>query len=162
MNERIGHIEVSPIAAGDCPDMQKTAKACPECMDRNSVDVRLCSLCGEFWSVAAMVAEIRQLRERVEHQIKGHQEEIAEQQKMHEAEMVGFLENFGNHQRMMDVARRYYILLDKVDGADSEKLKMLGEELDHLSAPFSENPAYMAYLERKREVAFHKKSRVAK
>ena len=53
-------------------------------------------------------------------------------------------------QEMHDIALQYYELLGKAEGATEVEKAELKEKLDELSAPFSENVAYHAFLERKR------------
>jgi len=54
------------------------------------------------------------------------------------------------YQLMYDKAKEYYELLEKADGADQAEKERIKEELDILSAPFSEYPAYHAFLEMER------------
>lgn len=53
-------------------------------------------------------------------------------------------------QQMYQVAEKYYELLDKASDNNSVELEQLKQRLDELSAPFSENVAYHAFLERER------------
>lgn len=53
-------------------------------------------------------------------------------------------------QKMNEVAIEYYKLLDQAEGASNEAKEVLKEKLDKLSEPFSDNPAYHAFLEMKR------------
>ncbi len=61
------------------------------------------------------------------------------------------------YREMMEAAKKYYTVLkrakDAAEDVDSAEVKNLKAELDKLSAPFSDNPAYMAFLEMKREAA---------
>jgi len=54
------------------------------------------------------------------------------------------------YQLMYDKAKEYYELLEKANGADQAEKERIKEELDILSAPFSEYPAYHAFLEMER------------
>ena len=56
-------------------------------------------------------------------------------------------------QQMYEVAKQYYDLLDQAQGASDEQIKRLKDRLDELSAPYSDNVAYYAFLERKRMIA---------
>jgi len=53
-------------------------------------------------------------------------------------------------QKMYEVATEYYQLLDKVEGASEQEKASLRQQLDDLSAPYSEDVAYHAFLEMKR------------
>lgn len=53
-------------------------------------------------------------------------------------------------EKMYDVAEQYYALLDDGKKATDEEKNALKSQLDQLSAPFSENVAYHAFLERQR------------
>ena len=53
-------------------------------------------------------------------------------------------------QQMNEVAMEYYKLLDEAEGASDEAKAILKDRLDRLSAPFSDNVAYHAFLEMKR------------
>ena len=54
------------------------------------------------------------------------------------------------YQQMYDVAKEYYQLLQGAEGASPEKKDELKRELDELTAPFSDNVAYHAFLEMRR------------
>ncbi len=54
---------------------------------------------------------------------------------------------------MLHTAKQYYQLLDQAQGADIRERKKIGKELDRLTMPYSDNPAYHAFLEMKREAA---------
>ena len=56
-------------------------------------------------------------------------------------------------QKMYDVAKQYYAKLKELKGAPSAELDRLNNELDELSAPFSDNVAYHAFLEMERLAA---------
>ena len=56
-------------------------------------------------------------------------------------------------QRMYEVAKQYYAKLKELKGAPSAELDRLNNELDELSAPFSDNVAYHAFLEMERLAA---------
>lgn len=60
-------------------------------------------------------------------------------------------------QKMYEVAKQYYIKLKELKGASSEELDSLKRELDELSAPFSEDVAYHAFLEMERQTAENKR-----
>ncbi|RKZ53824.1 MAG: AAA family ATPase [Candidatus Parabeggiatoa sp. nov. 3] len=55
--------------------------------------------------------------------------------------------------KMMEVAREYYRLLEHAKERAPEELERVKARLDELSAPYSDNIAYHAFLEMKREVA---------
>lgn len=54
------------------------------------------------------------------------------------------------YQEMYETAMEYYKVLEEAQGADFERKEELKRRLDELSAPFSENMAYHAFLEMKR------------
>ncbi len=54
---------------------------------------------------------------------------------------------------MFEAAQEYYRLLESAENANPEEKKKLKQRLDALSAPFSENIAYHAFLEMKRIAA---------
>ena len=56
-----------------------------------------------------------------------------------------------DYNEMQDVAARYYELLEQRPDGDAE-VATLKQELDQLIAPFSDEPAFHAFLERKRLV----------
>lgn len=56
-------------------------------------------------------------------------------------------------QEMDKVAKEYYTLLEQANGASEEEKNQLKQKLDELSAPFSENVAYHAFLEMERMAA---------
>jgi predicted ATP-binding protein involved in virulence/Flp pilus assembly protein TadD len=62
-------------------------------------------------------------------------------------------------QRMYEVAKQYYSLLQEAESADETTKNELKTKLDELSAPFSENVAYHAFLEMERLAAGLGKSR---
>ncbi|HYO51478.1 AAA family ATPase [Archangium sp.] len=57
------------------------------------------------------------------------------------------------HQQMLDAARAYYEALEEAKGARGPRLTELKQRLDELSAPFSDDVAYHAFLEMKRRAA---------
>ena len=57
------------------------------------------------------------------------------------------------YQQMYDAAKKYYALLQRGCEADAGKLERLKRQLDELSAPFSDNVAYHAFLEMERLAA---------
>lgn len=57
------------------------------------------------------------------------------------------------YQRMYDAAQAYYTLLAQVPQADETARQTLKARLDELSAPFSDNVAYHAFLEMERLAA---------
>jgi len=54
---------------------------------------------------------------------------------------------------MMATAKEYYHVLEQAKEAPSDEIKRLENRLDQLSAPFSDNIAYHAFLEMQREAA---------
>ncbi len=56
-------------------------------------------------------------------------------------------------QKMYEVAKQYYAKLKELKGASSEELEKLKNALDELSAPFSDDVAYHAFLEMERLTA---------
>jgi predicted ATP-binding protein involved in virulence len=52
--------------------------------------------------------------------------------------------------REYEAAKRYYDLLDRMPGADPDELARIKAELDEIIAPYADNQAYVAFLERKR------------
>ncbi len=52
-----------------------------------------------------------------------------------------------------EAATRYYELLEQIPDADETELARLKAELDKLQAPYAENQAFVAFLERKRMLA---------
>jgi len=54
---------------------------------------------------------------------------------------------------MMAAAKEYYRVLEQAKNAPLEKIESLKNRLDELSAPFSDNIAYHAFLEMQREAA---------
>lgn len=56
-------------------------------------------------------------------------------------------------QAVLDEAVEYYALLDEGNGADPERKAELHDRLTELSAPWSENVAYHAFLEMRRLAA---------
>ncbi len=61
------------------------------------------------------------------------------------------------HQEMYDAAKEYYKILQETPKADAQndpqKKEELKRKLDELSAPFSDNVAYHAFLEMERMAA---------
>lgn len=57
------------------------------------------------------------------------------------------------YQKMYDAAVAYFSVLDSAKGADEATRQRLKQRLDELSAPFSDNVAYHAFLEIKRLAA---------
>ena len=57
------------------------------------------------------------------------------------------------YQQMHDVAKEYYAILKQSTTADTHEKARLKRRLDELSAPFSDNPAYSAFLEMERTAA---------
>jgi predicted ATP-binding protein involved in virulence len=57
------------------------------------------------------------------------------------------------YQDMHDAAKAYFAVLESADGADEVTRQLLKQRLDELSAPFSDNVAYHAFLEMKRLAA---------
>ncbi len=54
---------------------------------------------------------------------------------------------------MYEAAKKYYQLLDNATTANADELELIKKRLDELIAPFSDNVAYYAFLEMKREAA---------
>lgn len=61
-------------------------------------------------------------------------------------------------ERASEVAERYYTLLDQLPDADEVEVERLRGELDELLAPYAENQAFVAFLERKRALAEARRS----
>lgn len=57
------------------------------------------------------------------------------------------------YRQMFDIAKQYYALLEQGQTADEMQKQHIKMELDRLSAPFSDNIAYYAFLEMKRLAA---------
>jgi len=57
------------------------------------------------------------------------------------------------YQNMYDAAKRYYQVLQQAKEASEQEKERLKNELDQLSAPFSDNVAYHAFLEMERLAA---------
>jgi len=57
------------------------------------------------------------------------------------------------YQEMYEAAKKYYTLLQEAASADQAQKEALKRKLDELSAPFSDNVAYHAFLEMKRIAA---------
>lgn len=57
------------------------------------------------------------------------------------------------YQKMYEVAKEYYKVLQKAQEADESEIERLKQKLDELSAPFSDNVAYYAFLEMERVAA---------
>lgn len=66
---------------------------------------------------------------------------------------VNLPQRSSRHQRMLEAARKYYAALEEAKGAGGPQLAALKQELDRLSAPFSDDVAYHAFLEMKRRAA---------
>ena len=66
---------------------------------------------------------------------------------------VDMPETSPRYKEMIDVAKIYFSLLDQAEGADEKELMKLKKELDEMMVPYSDNPAYVAYLEMKRHAA---------
>jgi predicted ATP-binding protein involved in virulence len=54
------------------------------------------------------------------------------------------------YQAMFEAAKEYFDVLEQVPEAPAEEVERLKARLDELSAPFSDNPAYHAFLEMER------------
>lgn len=54
---------------------------------------------------------------------------------------------------MEDAAKRYYDVLERASGANDADMLMLRQKLDELARPFSDDPAYQAFLSMKRASA---------
>ncbi len=54
---------------------------------------------------------------------------------------------------MKDVARQYFKLLEQGKGIDEAKKQELKRKLEAMTAPYADNPAYVAFLEQKRSAA---------
>ena len=57
------------------------------------------------------------------------------------------------YKKMYEVAKEYYKVLQKAQEADESEIERLKQKLDELSAPFSDNVAYYAFLEMERVAA---------
>ncbi|MEI8248476.1 MAG: AAA family ATPase [Lentisphaerota bacterium] len=57
------------------------------------------------------------------------------------------------YQKMYDAAKEYYRVIEDAKNSNKEKKEELKRKLDELSAPFSDNVAYHAFLEMKRLAA---------
>ena len=70
-------------------------------------------------------------------------------------EIMGVNEPQRSHryQMMFDAAKEYYSVLQESKGADDARKEALKRKLDELSAPFSDNVAYHAFLEMERLAA---------
>lgn len=53
------------------------------------------------------------------------------------------------HQQMLEVARHYLALVDEAQISSSDRRRQIRDELVRMLAPFSDNPAYIALLERR-------------
>ena len=54
---------------------------------------------------------------------------------------------------MMEAAEKYYSVLRDANGATPDEIQALKVELDRLSLPFSDDPAYQAFLRSQRIAA---------
>ncbi len=59
-------------------------------------------------------------------------------------------EKWEKHKKMIVVARKYYAALDDADTTDQEAINKLKVELDLAIEPFSDDPAFVAFLQMKR------------
>jgi hypothetical protein len=66
------------------------------------------------------------------------------------------------YQEMYSAAKEYYLLLQEAKHSDPQKKEELKQKLDELSAPFSDNQAYHAFLEMERMAAGMDKSKPEK
>ncbi len=57
------------------------------------------------------------------------------------------------YQEMYEAAKEYYRVLEQVPAASAEEVGKLKQQLDRLSMPFSDDPAYHAFLEMERLAA---------
>jgi hypothetical protein len=57
------------------------------------------------------------------------------------------------YQSMFDAAKNYYAILQQANDANAGQKMVLKAKLDELSAPFSDNVAYHAFLEMERLAA---------
>lgn len=55
---------------------------------------------------------------------------------------------------MLEVAKEYFAKLEDVEGAEPAELELIKARLNDLVTPYSENPAYQAFLEMHRVAAF--------
>lgn len=62
-------------------------------------------------------------------------------------------------QDMLETAKKYYEVLEQARGVEGPELEGLKARLDELSTPFSEDPAYQAFLEMERVAALGKKAK---
>ena len=63
------------------------------------------------------------------------------------------------YQKMYAAAREYYRILEQGKNASEEEKKLIKQQLDELSAPFSDNVAYYAFLEMERMTALKEKGK---
>ncbi len=61
-------------------------------------------------------------------------------------------------EREYEVAQRYYDMLERVPHVDAVELSKLKAELDELLAPYADNQAFVAFLDRQRQLTEAKKS----
>lgn len=54
---------------------------------------------------------------------------------------------------MVKAAERYYALLEQTPNASADTLEDINQQLEELAAPYSDNPAYVAFLEFQRRAA---------
>jgi predicted ATP-binding protein involved in virulence len=66
---------------------------------------------------------------------------------------VNMPETSPRYREMIDVAKEYFRLLEQAKDADAEKMLSLKRDLDIMTEPYSDNPAYVAFLEMKRAAA---------
>ena len=59
-------------------------------------------------------------------------------------------ERWEKHKKMIAVARKYYAALDDADTTDQEAVDKLKDELDLAIEPFSDDPAFVAFLQMNR------------
>jgi hypothetical protein len=57
------------------------------------------------------------------------------------------------YREMLEAAREYFEVLKEGEGADEQKKGDLKKQLENLTAPYADNPAYQALLEQKRQAA---------
>jgi predicted ATP-binding protein involved in virulence len=62
------------------------------------------------------------------------------------------------HQQMFEAAKEYYEALEQAKGAENAQLEEVKQKLDELSAPFSDDMAYHAFLEMERLAALKDKA----
>lgn len=121
-----------------CRDGVSSIETCDSCYEKTFVG-------GLFLQNEKLRSEVEKLRKYRRNARRAYRE-----LQMAYERLCNRVNERAQYAEMMEVAKQYYQALEGADRKSSEELEALKEYLDVVSEPFSDDPAFIAFLNMKR------------